>query len=279
MKLLKMMQERNRFSPTEQLIVDYVMANYQEIPDLSARQLAEKAYTSSAAVVRFCQRLGLKGYADFKLRFVAEAMQSGLQAEKSHAITNKDTILTAIDKVTGIEMGALRETRNDLDPAVIMRTVYWIEKADCVDFYALDNNLHIADMASYSFLHAGKFSTAHHAATELYLQAVSTVKGRVAFLISRTGENRRLIDIAKVLKERHCKMLLITAARESTLSSMAEETICVATEHHFNELENFVFLLGAKYIIDILFSVLLARNYDLALERNAAYGKAFSKSN
>ena len=43
MKLLKMMQERNRFSPTEQLIVDYVMANYQEIPDLSARQLAEKA--------------------------------------------------------------------------------------------------------------------------------------------------------------------------------------------------------------------------------------------
>lgn len=279
MKLLKMMQERERFSPTEQLIVDYVLANYQKLPELSARQLAEKAYTSSAAVVRFCQRLGLKGYADFKLRFVAEAMQSGLQAGEPQSITRKDTILSAVDKVTSIELGALQDTRNDIDPAVLMRTVHWIDQADCIDFYAIDNNVHLAEIACYSFLHAGKFATAHRAATELYLQAVSANKHRLAFLISRTGENRRLIDIAEALQERKCRMILLTAAKQSTLASMAEETLCAATEHSFNELENFVFLLSAKYMLDIIFSILLSHHYDLALERNAAYGKFFSRSN
>ncbi len=93
MKLLKMMQEKEKFSPTEWLIVKYLLENYRELPELSARQLAEKTYTSSAAVVRFCQKLGLKGYAEFKVRFLAEAMQGVGQAGKK-SITNKDTILS-----------------------------------------------------------------------------------------------------------------------------------------------------------------------------------------
>ena len=176
-------------------------------------------------------------------------------------------------------MDALQETRNDTKPAAIVRTVHFLEQAAHIDFYALDNNLHIADLASYSFLHAGKLSTVHHQGNAQYLQAITAPKDHIAFFISRTGENRRLVEIAELLQERKCKMLLLTAVQESTLSRLASETLCVATENQFNELGNFVFLVGAKYMIDILFSVLLARHYDTSLQRNEFYEKFFSNSN
>ncbi len=278
-KLLELMQDKQRFSPTDQIIIDYVVKNYQQIPQLTSKQLAQKVYTSSAAIVRFCQRLGLKGYSEFKVRFVAEIMQYGNGKEKKQPITNKDTIRSILDKVTGIELGAVRETRNDMEPADIVRAVYLLEQAEHIDFYAMDNNLYIAELASYAFLHAGKFSTVHPKGNVQYLQAVSSQKDHLAFLISRTGENRRLLEIAQLLKKRKCKLLLITGKKESSLAGLADEVLYAATEKKLNELGSFVFLGAAKYLVDILFSVLLARHYDTSLLRNESYERIFSESN
>jgi Transcriptional regulators len=280
MRLLKALRENECFSPTEQIIVDYLFKNYREVAYLSVRQLAEKTYTSSAAVVRFCQKLGLKGYAEFKIKFVAEAMRDMVRGnDGSNSITNKDDILSIIDKVTRIEVDAIQETRRDTDPAVIMRAVQLLDHANHIDFYAIGNNLHIADLAGYCFLHAGKFYTTHHAANELYLQAISSPKQNVAFLISRTGENRRLLELAEILKKRETKIMLLTAARESSIGRLADEVLCVATEKNFNELGSMVFLVGAKYMVDILFSVLMARHYDTTLTKNEFYEKIFSSLN
>ena len=278
--MLKALKEKNCFSPTEQVVVDYLLENYREVAYLSVRQLAEKTYTSSAAVVRFCQRLGLKGYAEFKIKFVAEAMRDIVQENGvSNSITNKDDILSIIDKVTRIEVDAIQETRRETDPAVIMRAVQLLDHANHIDFYAIGNNLHIADLAGYSFLHAGKFCTIHHAANELYLQAISSPKENIAVLISRTGENRRLIEIAEILKKRKTKILLLTAVEKSSIGRLADEVLYVATEKNFNELGSLVFLVGAKYMVDILFSVLMARHYDTTLTKNEFYEKAFSSLN
>lgn len=279
MNLLQAMQDRKRFSPTEQLIIDYVSEHYQEIAQFSVKQLAEHTYTSSAAIVRFCQKLGLHGYTEFKVRFVAEAMQYGTGGEQKKPITNRDTVRSILDKVTGIEMSALRETRNGIEPANIMRAAHLLEHAVHIDFYAMDNNLYIADLASYMFLHAGKFSTVHHKGNVQYLQALTTTKDHVAFLISRTGKNRRLLEIARLLKKRKCKILLLTGAKDTPLGDMADEVLYAATEENLNELGSFVFLGAAKYIADLLFSVLLARHYDSSLLRDEFYKQVFSCSN
>ena len=77
MRLLKAMHETERFSSTEQNIVDYILAHPAEIADLTTRELAEKTVTSPAAVFRLCQKLGLKGYNEFKLKFISEVNRVG----------------------------------------------------------------------------------------------------------------------------------------------------------------------------------------------------------
>ena len=69
MRLLRKMQEPERFSPAEQNMINYILSHKREMAELSIRELAEKTYSSPAGIFRLCQKLGLKGYNEFQLRF------------------------------------------------------------------------------------------------------------------------------------------------------------------------------------------------------------------
>jgi DNA-binding MurR/RpiR family transcriptional regulator len=276
MKLLKVLQDRKRFSITEQSVIDYALAHPEEISGLSARQLGERAFTSSAAVIRLCQKLGLSGYAEFRVRFASEVVRDlaeGRTLDKS--ITNKDTIRSIMDKVARIEADALEETRSGVDPAIIMRTTFLLEHAEHIDFYAQDNNIMLAQFASYCFMHAQKYSTVHTMTNIQYLQSLSTPATHVAFIISRTGENRQLIEMARNLRKQKNSIILLTSVEKSTLTGLADEVINVASADNFNELGSVVFLVGAKYIMEVLFGTLMAHHYQKALTMNEIYEQMF----
>ena len=276
MKLLKVLQDRKRFSITEQSVIDYALAHPEEISGLSARQLGERAFTSSAAVIRLCQKLGLSGYAEFRVRFASEVVRDlaeGRTLDKS--ITNKDTIRSIMDKVARIEADALEETRSGVDPAIIMRTTFLLEHAEHIDFYAQDNNIMLAQFASYCFMHAQKYSTVHTMTNIQYLQSLSTPATHVAFIISRTGENRQLIEMARNLRKQKNSIILLTSVEKSTLTGLADEVINVASADNFNELGSVVFLVGAKYILEVLFGTLMAHHYQKALTMNEIYEQMF----
>ena len=276
MKLLKVLQDRDRFSITEQAVIDYALAHPGEISGLSARQLGERAFTSSAAVIRLCQKLGMGEYTEFRVRFASEVVQdlaAGRTLDKS--ITNKDTIRSIMDKVACIEADALEETRSGVDPAIIMRTTFLLEHAENIDFYAQDNNIVLAQFASYCFMHAQKYSTVHMTTNIQYLQSLSAPATHVAFIISRTGENRQLIEMARNLRKQRNPIILLTSVEESTLTGLADEVINVASADNFNELGSVVFLMGAKYILEVLFGTLMAHHYQKALTMNEIYQQMF----
>ena len=256
----KQLQDKDGFSESEAMIADYLLANFRMLPGMSTRQLAKETFTSSAAIVRFSQKLGFGGYTEFRVKFLAEMMQ---YMERPHGdeliMTDRDSVHSILDKVTSIEIDALKDTRSMLEPADFVRALAILNKTDHIDFYATDNNLDIANMASSGFIMANKCSTVHLAMTMQYLQATGAPKDHVAFFISRTGENRMLLDVAHLLKMRGNPIILITAVPRSNLANMADVVFPVATVKSMEELGPRVFLMGAKYVTDILFAVLMTR--------------------
>ena len=258
--LVKQLQDKDGFSESAAMIADYLLANFRMLPGMSTRQLAKETFTSSAAIVRFSQKLGFGGYTEFRVKFLAEMMQ---YMERPHGdeliMTDRDSVHSILDKVTSIEIDALKDTRSMLEPADFVRALAILNKTDHIDFYATDNNLDIANMASSGFIMANKCSTVHLAMTMQYLQATGAPKDHVAFFISRTGENRMLLDVAHLLKMRGNPIILITAVPRSNLANMADVVFPVATVKSMEELGPRVFLMGAKYVTDILFAVLMTR--------------------
>lgn len=260
MNLIKELQEQQDFSDSERTIATYLLQHSRLLPSMTTRQLARETYTSSAAIVRFCQKLGFGGYTEFRVEFLAQMMKYLEQPYGVElSVTNQDSVHSILDKVTRLEIDALQETYQMLDAKEFVRAFAILQKTQHIDFYAMDNNLDIANMAASSFIMANKCSTVHTAMTMQYLQATGAPKEHVGFFISRTGENRMLIDIAHLLKLRGNPFLLITANQESTLASLADVVFPVASVKSMEKLGPRVFLMGAKYVTDVLFAVLMTR--------------------
>jgi DNA-binding MurR/RpiR family transcriptional regulator len=55
----------SRFTPQQQRVAHYILANYHQAAFLKATHLGKAARVSQPTAVRFCQQLGFSGYAEF----------------------------------------------------------------------------------------------------------------------------------------------------------------------------------------------------------------------
>ena len=256
--LRRVLQEKQGFSEAESAIADYLVEHFRELGNFSTRQLAKATYTNSAAIVRFTQKLGFEGYVDFKVHFMAEMMQHEDEPPERH-FTRKDNVPLIMEKMMYLGINTFKETHDILDPAIVVRAVHRIRQADQIDFYAMGNNRYPLHMMVESFAMVGKTTSLHDNMASQYLQAYSSPKNHIGFFVSRTGENRMLLDIAQKLKERKVPLLLITANPKSILGQMADVAIPATDAEHMNEGGPRIFIMSITYILHVLWAVLMGK--------------------
>lgn len=270
---LNELKQLNKLTDTEIQIVNYLLAFPHEIEKISSRQLAELTYTSPAAVVRICQKLGFSGYTEFKIKYLQEINQTPAfdQVERRNPITADDSIHSIMNKVAALEMTAIEETKKGLDLNQLKRVGDLINQATCLDFYAFDNNLHLAKHAASHFLYAGKPSVVHDGSNAQFMQAIASTEDHVAIIISRTGENIKLQRIAKVLHDKGIPLIVLTESKNSTLAKLSTEHLYVYNVHRFTDMGTILFQTSAQYVFDLLFAILFSKNYDNTVQQNQFY--------
>ena len=237
MRLLKTLYEKEKFSAVEQSIIKYMLDNPKDIVNMSIRELANKTFTSPAAIFRLCQKCGLKGYTEFKVKFISEAnraLDSQIEdldkpiKDLNRPINGDDDEKAVIKKMAFLEIEAIEETKNELDYDHIIKVANMLNKAKDVVFFGFDLNYYIAQSTVYHLLQANKVAIAYETQNSQLAKAFLTDKEEVAILISRTGENRRLIEIAKILKKKKVKMISLSGNRDTTLDKICDEFIYIA---------------------------------------------------
>lgn len=262
-RLLKAMQEGERFSSTEETIVEYILSHPAQIAEMTTRELAEKTYTSPAAIFRLCQKLGLKGYNEFKIKFTSEinrTLPCGAHIMR-RPITDKDSTSDIVRKLAQLEIEAIEETKNEMDLAQMERIAELLDKADIIDIYAYDQNFSLAQMAVYNFLQVKKTAVAHNSLNSQLSAALIADKHHLAIIISRSGLNQRLIRTARILKKQGIKTILLSVNRETKLACLCDEFLYVANTLDYLDLGGNIFSVGVRYYFDVLVSLLLSRHF------------------
>ena len=209
--------------------------------------------------MRFSQKMGFEGYTDFKIRFMAEMLQYVNQPQKYEGFNSRDTVRMIMDKVTHMEVNALKDTHAGLQPVLVVKAIEAIKAAGHLDFYATDDNYNIANLAASSFIMVDKSYSLTASVGQMYMMAASAPRGHLSIFISRTGENRMLVDMARTIRSKGGKILLITSETDTTLGGLADIMLPVASVKKLEELGPRIFLAGAKYVVDVLFASLVAQ--------------------
>ena len=270
MRLLKTLSEREKFSAVEQSIIKYILDNPKEIVNMSIRELANKTFTSSAAIFRLCQKCGLKGYTEFKIKFISEVNRTSDfendELEKPirdlhRPINGKDDVKSVVRRMAFLQIEAIEETKNEINYKQLERVADMMNAAGQIVFFGFDLNYYISQSTVYHLVRTGKPAVVYETVNNQVAKAVMFKKEDVAILISRTGENKNLIRISQVLKRKGAKIILLSASRDTSLDKLCDEFIYIANVIDYLSMGGVIFSVGCRYILDVLFGILFSKNY------------------
>lgn len=194
-------------------IWQYILGHREECEKLSIDELASRCYVSRTTVMRFAQRIGLRGYAELKLylkmdRHTDQEMQVGFQLFYNRynrfMLSLKEKNMTK-----AIELIANAENLYVFGTGIVQNSV--------------------ASELKRQFLEVGKLINVLRSFQELSVFEQYINVGDVVILISFSGENKRAIDFAKKLKAKNVSILSITSSKENTLAHLAEESFYIET--------------------------------------------------
>lgn len=279
MGLIKDMRSMEHLTERERDIRDYILTYPDKIAKLSSRELSSITFTSPSSVTRFCQKLGCEGYQEFKLRFLSE-LKSKHFAEESEdiGVLPKENVISVMTRMVELQKKILDATFHDISLEQMTRISEMFLCADYIDFYVYDVNVALAKYASNQFFYCGKISNILEATNSQELMALIQKEKHLAVIISRTGENLRLVEIAKTLKKRKVPTVVITVDKKRSLGTMGDEVICVPGKGTVESLGTVTFSTSVKYVFDVLFTMMFSQKYEESISLNQEYEKVGRRS-
>ncbi|CAI3248793.1 SIS domain-containing protein [Clostridium neonatale] len=266
--------KKEGFTEREASISDFILDNPEKIADMSSRELGEYTFTSSTVIVRFCQKLGYKGYNDFKINLLCEINKDDFETlGEEFKISSGDNILSIIKKLSYIEKEVIDVTKSKISYNQMSRISGYLSEAKYIDFFAMDMNEGIAKYACHNLFFCGKVANNYTYTNEQHLLALNAGEDHLAIFISHTGENSRLVEAAKAMKRAKIKTIAITVDKERSLAKICDEYVEAVFIERFENVGNLMFSTSVKYILDMIFCLAFAKQYDMVLNLNDAYDK------
>ncbi|WP_246055185.1 MurR/RpiR family transcriptional regulator [Pseudalkalibacillus caeni] len=250
-----------KLPPSERKIANYILENPQSAISLTASELGEKSSTSSAAVIRLCKSLGLKGFQELKLRVAGDLHKTPEEAFLD--ILPDDTQESIVHKVTNNSIQSLRETEELLNPNALTEAVNLIKEADSIHFFGVGASSLIAQDAQQKFLRINKRANAF---TDIHMMAtlLANVSERdVVVGISFSGETPEVIKILDLANKNGANTISLTKYGASSVSDRADIKLYTSAskEATFRSAATSS-RLSQLLIIDMLFMAVASSQYD-----------------
>ncbi len=267
LSLLKIRGMLDQMSVIERKLAEFILENAHMLRDYSSQQLADAVGISQSSVVKFCQKLGYKGYPDLKLAIneavVTASTLSRDQADKS----NDDGSLLGIGEQLQFSLQQhLRTLLTINDEKTLLQAARLLQGADKILLAGFAKSaIVVADM-QFRLLQLGKLAL-HHADPALALQlARSLTETSVLLLISDSGQNSDLLKLEHYAKSRQLKIISLTSYKTNAQSLAADITLFTLSAEEDIRLNPLLTQLAQQHLCHMLYLQLCQwQNNDLAL--------------
>lgn len=234
-----------KLRPAERWVADEVLRDPRRVLHLSINQLAQDAKVSEATVVKFCKRLGYKGFQEFKIMLAQDvASKSGLAVGE---VELGDDIQTIKEKTFHAHLAALQETVRALDSEKLEAVVRAMTRAGEIHCYGLGNSGLAAIYAVRKFSSLGLPVSAFVDPHLQIVRAAHLMRGDVVVALSCSGETKGIIEAMRAAKEAGALGITITCNPNSTLAIESDLPLLISAQKDSESLVQ----LGA---IDTLFA-------------------------
>lgn len=250
----------NSLYDAEKKVADYLISHPSEAIEMSVSELAQHCEASQATIVRFCKKIGCKGFHQLKIRMAGEQREQEEQVISNEI--NLDHMEQSLNNILGSKLEELKATYSNFDPKELREIIDKILQADMIEFAAMGNTIPIALDGTYKFNQLGikAVSSTIWESQEAFSRILK--EKDMLFAISASGASKRLLNMVEIAKENQAVTVAITNQAKSPLAEACDYVLLTATrEHIFHDQVSFT-RMAAMSVIDCLFLFLFSTKWD-----------------
>ncbi|GAA3763472.1 MurR/RpiR family transcriptional regulator [Microbacterium kribbense] len=256
-------------SPSLQRIAAIVRERPQIVLESTINQLAEACETSVASVVRFCQAIGLTGYAQLRVTLATELGKQAAQfgpSDQGAEISPTDTLEQAARKITTLELMAIDETLGTLDFAVMETIIDHVESASRIILYGIGASQFVADDLQHKLFRIGREAFSFRDPHEAWSAAALPIGGVVALGISHSGETHETLKFLQIAADNGAYTVGLTGVPGSSLAKLADATLLTKVRESTFRAGAMVSRIAQLALIDCLFTGIAQRRYRFTVD-------------
>lgn len=269
--------EETHFSPSESIIIDYILKQGENIKDMSAHAIAKITYTSPPLLIRIAKKLGFKGWNEFKEAYIQELeyMYKTADIDASIPFVVSDNFINISHNIAQLEIESIQDTMSLLKHDDLYNAMHYLRNAQVIDMYAVSNNVLLAEQFAEKMFLIQKKVNLCRLSENAKLQASMSDENHVALIISYSGETKFILDVASILQQKKTPIIAITSIADNRLSLLSNVVLRMSSKEMLNtKIGDFASSQSVKLILDVLYSCIFSLDYQRNLDSKIALARS-----
>ena len=259
----------------EQRVADFILKNAEALIYMTVTELAERTQTSESTVVRLCQKIGYKGYQEFKIVLARDLVEPTDAIYER--IEPKDDLAAIKTKVFTANAQALQDTLEVLGDEELQRAIDTVASATRVEIYGVGGSASIALDAYHKCLKLGIPAIALTDSDMMGMSAALLRPGMVALGISHTGMSRDVCEALQNARDGGATTICITHRATSPITKVADIKLFTAAKETAFRSDAMSSRIAQLSIIDTIYVGAALKDYDRSTTTIARTREATAK--
>ncbi|RPF54289.1 MurR/RpiR family transcriptional regulator [Aquisalibacillus elongatus] len=244
---------------SEQKVAQYVLDHLDQIMYYSVNDLADEADVGETTVLRFCRKIGLKGYQEFKLN-IAQTVADTKNGTKEKSDSSLSQMVLS-NTLEALERTESMITDDDLNEAIQL-----LKRAERIHFFGVGTSGITAMDAKSRFLRIGKMVEFIQDSHLQAMQASTLNEQDVVVGLSISGSTRDTLESLKIAKDNGAKVIAITYFSRSPITKFADLVLLGGAKESPLEGGSLTAKISQLYVIDLLCTGLALEEKEQSLD-------------
>lgn len=253
-----------RLAENQRKIAHFILDNPENVLNLSSQQLAEMLDVSQSAIVKFSQKVGVKGYPALKLALSEIIGRQQLNDGAPHSalhnrIAPNDNLMVVAQKLAMEKNHSITETTKRIDFRQFERIIEQIDSSQRVQIVGIGGSGLTAKDLSYKLQKIG-ITTLVESDHHVQIAAALTLnENDTQIVISFTGKRKDMLTAANIARKQGARVVAITRDSDSPLAQISDyvlESIAEEDEWRNSSISSRT---AQNTLTDLIFMALLQR--------------------
>lgn len=274
--IFEQLKREHDFSNGEKTVAKYILSYPEKVLQYNAKELANECFVSMSVVYRLCDKLGISGYSDLKVK-ISQSLRDYHHEEEidfDFPFQDNQTDYQVLKKLKENYEQSLSNTFDFFDLTELKHTVSAMAKAKSMSIYTTSGNLSLAENFKLQMREIGVTVEVPSNEYEQRLTAATSTDNQFAIIISYEGYLVNIDFLVSILQNNHVPILLISSPDYQLKNDAASFHLYMPPHgHRYNKVASFAERISVLYILDALYSCYFELDYHANLKKRNEYSQ------